>query len=101
MRTYSHIECKIRRGELPRIAETNSWLRAESFSGWLRFHRESAEGRRKLAVIFRGVRQVCREKGIYNPWKLEGGWQIFVYGGLQAMMDFGPDLETDLEEVRL
>jgi hypothetical protein len=72
-----HIRCRIRRGELPKIALTNAVLRAEAESGWL--HRASRE--RKYQV-FRTIRKLAMETGIYDPWKLPGGWQLFVFGGL-------------------
>jgi hypothetical protein len=68
-----HLRCRIRRGELPRIAETNSILRAEHQNGWLRF----IEDRSKVARIFRTYRRHARATGIYDPWKLGGMGLVF------------------------
>lgn len=75
-----HTECQIRRGELPPIALTNRVLRVEADSGWLRFLRQ--ENRLGLAKIFRTVRRAAREQGEFDPWKLRGGWQVIVFGGI-------------------
>lgn len=72
--------CKIRRGELPKIAGTNQTLRHEASSGWLRFITD----RKRLAVIFRAIRSAARRTGVYDPWKIPGGWQVMVYSGIQA-----------------
>ncbi len=42
-----HLKCRIARGELPKIAETNCVLRSETQSGWLRF----IDDRQQLARI--------------------------------------------------
>jgi hypothetical protein len=68
-----HLDCRIARGELPKIAETNCVLRAEMHSGWLRF----IEDRQKLARICRAYRKAARETGVYDPWKL--GWPGMVF----------------------
>ncbi len=72
-----HLNCRIRRGEPPRIAETNSILRYERSSGWLRFITD----RSKVARIFRPYRKRARETGIYDPWK--AGWLGLVLGGIE------------------
>lgn len=69
-----HTECRILRGELPKIALTNVILRNEASSGWLRFLK--TENRKRLAAIFRVYRKAARETGIYDPWKI--GWQGMV-----------------------
>lgn len=76
----SHIGCRIRRGELPKIALTNSTLRGEYSNGWLRF----IEDRAKVARIFRAIRKAARETGIYDPWKLPNGWQTMVFSGIEG-----------------
>lgn len=76
----SHLKCRIRRGELPKIAETNATLRSEYYNGWLRF----IEDRKRVAAIFRAVRKAAKETKIYDPWKLPGGWQVMVYAGVQG-----------------
>jgi hypothetical protein len=75
-----HITCRIHRGELPPIALTNSALRGERSSGWLRF----IEDRSKVARIFRAVRKAAMQTGIYDPWKLPGGWHTMVHAGIQG-----------------
>src|SRR5258708_32364112 len=75
-----HIECRIARHELPKIALTNAVLRGESHSGWLRFLR--TENRPRLAAIFRAYRKAARETGVYDPWKI--GWQGMVFPAITA-----------------
>ncbi len=75
-----HIECRILRGELPKIALTNAVLRAEAESGWLRFLKK--EDRSKLAAIFRAYRKAARKTGVYDPWKI--GWQGMVLPAVSA-----------------
>lgn len=75
-----HTECRIRRGELPRIALTNSVLLYESRYGWLRFVRE--RDRKGLARIFRHFRREARATGLYDPWKAD--WRTLVYAGVLA-----------------
>lgn len=77
-----HTRCQIRRGELPKIALTNGILRGEMSSGWLRFHRDSAQGRSRLAKICRGYRRAARATGVYDPWKLD--WSLMVSAGVMA-----------------
>jgi len=62
-----HTRCRILRGELPKIAETNAVLRCERESGWLRF----IQDRRDVARIFRAYRKAARQSGQYDPWKLD------------------------------
>ena len=78
-----HTECLIRRGELPKIALTNRVLRAEADTGWLRFMRQ--ENRRRLAKVFRVIRKQARTSGIYDPWEMNGGWQILVYSAVEEV----------------
>lgn len=75
-----HLECRIRRGELPKIALTNAVLRGEKQSGWLRFN----EDRKQVAKIFREFRKLARQTGQYDPWKIPGGWQLIVFTGVQS-----------------
>jgi hypothetical protein len=70
-----HVECRIARGEQPKIALTNAVLRGEAESGWLRFTKQ--EDRKRLAKIFRAYRKAARETGVYDPWKI--GWQGMVF----------------------
>lgn len=65
-----HTKCRILRGELPRIAETNGILRAEMDSGWLRFRTGTRDGRAALAKLCRATRKAARLTGEYDPWKL-------------------------------
>ncbi len=74
-----HTTCQIRRGELPAIVETNRVLRNEMENGWLRFHKDSQTGRDRLARLCMAIRKEAGKQGIYNPWKLAGGWQAMVY----------------------
>jgi hypothetical protein len=74
-----HLECRILRGELPKIALTNAILRGERESGWLRF----SEDRKQIAKLFRAYRKAARQTGIYDPWKLPGGWQGMVFTAVQ------------------
>lgn len=76
--TCVHLKCRIRRGELPQIAETNSILRYELTSGWLRF----IEDREKIARIFRVLRTQAIKTGVYDPWK--NGWQAIVFAAVQG-----------------
>jgi hypothetical protein len=69
----AHLDCRIARGELPKIAKTNSILRAEMGSGWLRF----IEDRQRLARIVRAYRKAAHETGVYDPWDI--GWQDMVF----------------------
>lgn len=80
-----HVTCQIRRGELPRIAHTNVILRGEAKHGYLRFLRDGdARQRQSLAQIYRWFRRQARTSGIYDPWKVEGGWQIMVSAALSV-----------------
>lgn len=74
-----HLGCRIRRGELPKIALTNGVLRAEYDSGWLRFL-----PREQAARVFRSIRKRAMATGIYDPWKMEGGWQVMVHAGISG-----------------
>jgi hypothetical protein len=76
-----HTGCMVRRGVVPKIAITNSILRAEASNGWLRFiPKQSVEGRRKLARIFRAYRAAARKTGVYDPWKID--YRTMVYAGV-------------------
>ena len=79
-----HTCCQIRRGEKPPIALTNAILRGEMDRGWLRFGKESRDGRRRLAALIRAIRSKCRETQVYDPWKLPGGWQAIVAIGVMG-----------------
>lgn len=68
-----HLRCRIGRGELPKIAETNCLLRAEATSGWLRF----IDDRQKLARIYRAYRRLARQSGVYDPWQLSWAGLVF------------------------
>lgn len=69
-----HIGCRILRGELPKIALTNSILRAEK-SNWLRFC-----SREQQAKIFRWYRKEAKKLKQYDPWKIS--WAGLVYSGI-------------------
>jgi hypothetical protein len=73
-----HIRCLVRRGEKQPIIETNWTLRAEMDNGYLRFHKDSQEGRDKLARLIRAFRKYAMEHGVYDPWKMPGGWASMV-----------------------
>jgi len=77
--TCEHTSCRIRRGELPKIALTNGILYAEYDSGWLRFLTRS-----QAAKVFRAIRKQAMATGIYDPWKMEGGWQVMVQAGISG-----------------
>jgi hypothetical protein len=79
-----HAGCQVRRGEIPSIAVTNRILRYEMASGWLRFGLESTAGRRDLARLIRAIRRRAIATGVYDPWKLEGGWQGMVGAAISA-----------------
>lgn len=72
-----HMQCLIRRGKLPHIAQLNSSLRAERSQGWLRF----ISDRSRVARIFRYYRKLARERGVYDPWALD--WQTMVSAGIE------------------
>ena len=72
-----HVDCMVRRGELPKIAITNRVLRAE-YNNYFRFALQSKAGRAHLARLFLEVRRLARATGIYDPWKIPGGWQSIV-----------------------
>jgi hypothetical protein len=77
-----HISCQIRRGEKAPIMLTNRILRSELESGYLRFGKESTEGRIRLGRICRAIRRAAITTGIYDPWKLPGGWQTLVVAAI-------------------
>lgn len=79
-----HIGCQIRRGEKQPIIETNRRLQNEIERGWLRFAKESTEGRVNLAKLVRAIRKRAIETGVYNPWDMEGGWQAMVSLGVMG-----------------
>jgi len=72
-----HPQCRLRRGEIRPIRITNSTLRFEAQFGYLRLME-----RKKRAAVMRWIRRQARKTGIYDPWKMPGGWQAIVYGGL-------------------
>jgi len=72
-----HTKCQIRRGELPPIALTEAILAGERESGWLRWVSEE-----RFEQIRKACLKVAEKTGEYDPWKLPGGWQALVYGGL-------------------
>ena len=73
-----HTGCRIRRGEIPPIVLTNGILKYELSNGWLRFNKDSKEARDHLARLIRAIRRKAQETGIYDPWKIPGGWQSMV-----------------------
>jgi hypothetical protein len=73
-----HPGCQIRRGEKQPIYLTDCILRGEMDNGWLRFDKATKAGRIRLARLVRAIRRKARETGIYDPWKMEGGWQVMV-----------------------
>jgi hypothetical protein len=78
-----HTGCLILRGTLPSIALTNHILRSEAQSGYLRFIPQSTrDGRLRLARIYRAIRAQARATGVYDPWKMNGGWQVMVGAGI-------------------
>lgn len=77
-----HVGCRILRHELPKIAELNSTMRSETANGWWRFiSRNTPEGRRKLALLYRHYRKLARQQGEYDLWKL-GGTGVAMVGVL-------------------
>jgi hypothetical protein len=79
-----HPRCQIRRGEKPAIYLTNCILRSEMERGWLRFHKDSKDGRKHLAQLVRSIRRKAIETGIYDPWEIPGGWQSMVATGIHT-----------------
>lgn len=79
-----HPKCQIRRGEKQPITLTNGILKYEMESGWLRFAKETTEGRQRLGKICRAVRKHAMKTGVYNPWDMPGGWQIIVGAAVDA-----------------
>lgn len=77
-----HTTCRIRRGELPKIALTNAMLQSEIYHGWLQNQTKTANGRARLARLCIAVRKAARETGQYDIWQL--GWQAIVYTGIDA-----------------
>lgn len=73
-----HTGCQIRRGEIKPLIMTNRILRYEIERGWLRFGKESTEGRRNLGRLVRAIRRQALATGVYDPWKMPGGWQALV-----------------------
>jgi len=74
----SHLQCQVARGEKPQIALTEGILYGERECGWLRFLSEERYQQVKTALLKR-----AEELGIYDPWKLPGGWQVIVGAGLE------------------
>ncbi len=79
-----HVGCRIRRGEIPPIVETNHVLLAEMHNGWLRFHTKDRHGRARLARLCLAFRKRARETGIYDPWEIPGGWPAIVFTGISV-----------------
>jgi hypothetical protein len=79
-----HAGCQVRRGEIKPLVQTNRILRYEMDSGWLRFGKESSEGRVQLARLIRAIRAAACATSIYDPWQLPGGWQGMVGTALSA-----------------
>lgn len=79
-----HVGCQIRRGEKKPLIMTNRILRYEMESGWLRFSKDSGEGRTHLGRLVRAIRNRALETGIYDPWDLPGGWQAIVATGVHG-----------------
>lgn len=73
----SHTHCRIKRGELPPIAQTNSVLRGEK-ENWLRFIDRDAQ-----AKVFRAVRNHSKRCGNYDPWS-NGAWSVMVGAGVAS-----------------
>ena len=73
-----HIKCQIRRGEKAPIALTEAILAGERESGWFRFMDEEKYERVKAAIM-----EYAQEHKIYDPWKIPGGWKLFVHGAIE------------------
>lgn len=61
-----HTPCKIKRGQLPPIAETNRDLRYEMHYNWLRFDYHDPIGRARLARLCIAVRNQAKTTGVYS-----------------------------------
>jgi len=72
-----HDKCRIRRGEIPAIVETNHVLQYEADRGWLRFLTRAQKAR-----VFVAMRGAARDSGVYNPWLIPGGWLTMVMAGI-------------------
>lgn len=79
-----HIDCRVRRGEKQPIIITNQTMKAELRSGWLRFSKETKDGRVRVARLIRAIRRKAIETGIYDPWKIPGGWAGMVHCGIEG-----------------
>lgn len=80
-----HVTCQIRRGELPAIAETNRTLRNERDYGYLRFLGDAPEDRKALARVYRAVRAIAMQTGVFDPWKTDA-WKIIVGTSVGAII---------------
>lgn len=69
-----HSGCQVLRGEIHPLIVTNRILKYETQSGWLRFGKESTEGRIRTARLIRSIRNAALASGIYDPWKIPGAW---------------------------
>ncbi len=72
-----HVGCRIKRGELPPIAETEAVLNGERENGWLRFMSEERYQQLRDAML-----KYAEKTGIYDPWKQPGGWQAMVFSAI-------------------
>ncbi len=84
----AHIDCRVLRGEQPKIAALNHQMRGEAGNGWWRFigrpdgrGGRSPEGRRTLARLYRHYRKIARQRGVYDLWKM-GGVEVALVGVL-------------------
>jgi hypothetical protein len=71
-----HIKCRVRRGEVPPICETNSTLLAELHSGWLRFDMDDPGARLRKAKLCRIVRRLARETKNYDAWSIAWNYMV-------------------------
>ena len=74
-----HIHCRIRRGELPKIAAVNLVIRYEIQTGWL-----CGCSRLLQAKIAKAIRAQVRITGIYDAWT---AWPLLVQAGIAGLVD--------------
>jgi len=72
-----HIRCQIQRGEKQLIDLTEGILAGERDQGYLRFLEENEYQKIRTVML-----KAAEETGIYDPWKIPGGWQVFLMSAI-------------------
>lgn len=75
-----HSVCMIARGEKPPLYQTECVLNHER-SGWLRWLSEDDYQALRTEILAE-----CARTGVYDPWHLPGGWQMFVGAALKDVL---------------